>query len=260
MADKRCDSEQPIKTEGPVAANGFNPASPSQCDESGFVKHPALSGIRSRSMIRKLGPRDYCGFEMDPLGQFDALGFEGALNPSRGRAGGERIHEDLGHGSRERANGNSTESRSAVGATVQIEREDQGDRVVSEPRGDMGTPDRPRAGLSSRPGPPEVPGYAILEELGRGGMGVVYKARQLRLNRVVGLKMILAGDYAGQDAVERIIAEAEMVARLQHPNIVQIHAIGDCAGRPYIELEYVPGGAWRRVSMEHRGRPARRRG
>src|ERR1700733_12849466 len=108
---------------------------------------------------------------------------------------------------------------------------------------DFGEPNRPHGGLFSRPKPPEVPGYEILGELGRGGMGVVYKARQRRLNRVVALKMILAGDYAGPDAVDRIMAEAEIVARLQHPNIVQIYGIGDCDGRPYVELEYVGGGS-----------------
>ena len=107
----------------------------------------------------------------------------------------------------------------------------------------MGEANRPHVGLFSRPRPPEVPGYEILGELGRGGMGVVYKARQCRLNRVVALKMILAGDYAGPDAVERIMAEAEIVARLQHPNIVQIYGIGDCDGRPYVEPEYVGGGS-----------------
>jgi serine/threonine protein kinase len=111
-------------------------------------------------------------------------------------------------------------------------RDERGNRAVSDLWGETGEPDRPAAGLFSRLRPPEVTGYEILGELGRGGMGVVYKARQLRLNRVVALKMILAGDYAGPDAVERIMAKAEIVTRLQHPNIVQIYAIGDCEGRP----------------------------
>ncbi len=98
---------------------------------------------------------------------------------------------------------------------------------------------------SPRPAPsgiPSVPGYEILGELGRGGMGVVYKARQLRLNRIVALKMILAGDHASPEAGMRFLAEAESVARLHHPHIVQIFAFGDCDGRPYFEMEYVAGG------------------
>jgi tetratricopeptide (TPR) repeat protein len=90
---------------------------------------------------------------------------------------------------------------------------------------------------------PVVPGYEILGELGRGGMGVVYKARQLRLNRLVALKMILAGDHASPEAARRFLAEAESIARLHHPHIVQIFAFGDCEGRPYFEMEYVDGGS-----------------
>ena len=90
---------------------------------------------------------------------------------------------------------------------------------------------------------PEVPGYEILGELGRGGMGVVYQARQVRLNRMVALKMILAGEHANPDALSRLLAEAETIARVKHPNIVQIHAIGECGGWPYIELEFVEGGS-----------------
>ncbi len=89
---------------------------------------------------------------------------------------------------------------------------------------------------------PSVAGYEVLGELGRGGMGVVYKARQVRLNRLVALKMILAGDHAGPEAALRFLAEAEAVARLHHPHIVQVFAFGECDGRPYFEMEYVDGG------------------
>jgi tetratricopeptide (TPR) repeat protein len=90
---------------------------------------------------------------------------------------------------------------------------------------------------------PTIPGYEILCELGHGGMGIVYQARQLRLNRIVAIKMILAGDFAPPDAVERFVAEAESIAKLHHPNIVQIFALGECGGRTYFEMEYVAGGS-----------------
>jgi tetratricopeptide (TPR) repeat protein len=100
-------------------------------------------------------------------------------------------------------------------------------------------PDRPAAGTSW----PAVRGYEILDVLGRGAMGIVYKARQLRLKRLVALKMILAGEHAGPDQVARFRIEAEAVARLQHPNIVQIHDVGEQDGRPYFSLELVTGGS-----------------
>src|SRR5262249_39566215 len=100
----------------------------------------------------------------------------------------------------------------------------------------------PPDGLPARDGP-HVAGYDILAELGRGGMGVVYKARQQSLNRIVALKMILAGSHAGSDEQARFRTEAEAVAQLQHPNVVQIYEIGEQDGHPFFCLEFVGGGS-----------------
>src|SRR5271166_6465108 len=91
-------------------------------------------------------------------------------------------------------------------------------------------------------GRPVVPGFEILEELGRGGMGVVYKARQINLNRLVALKMVLAGAHAGPVALARFHNEARAVASLQHPDIVQILDVGQAGGLPYFCLEFIDGG------------------
>src|SRR6516164_6930001 len=87
-----------------------------------------------------------------------------------------------------------------------------------------------------------VPGYEIESVLGHGGMGVVYKARHLALKRTVALKMVLAGGHARPQQLARFRLEAEAVARLQHPNIVQIHEVGEAGGVPYCALEFVEGG------------------
>ena len=89
---------------------------------------------------------------------------------------------------------------------------------------------------------PVVPGYELLGELGRGGMGVVYKARHLSLKRLVALKMIRDAAFAGPEDLARFQIEAEAIASLQHPNIVQIYEIGKVSNAPYFSLELVEGG------------------
>ncbi|HLN30959.1 MAG TPA: protein kinase [Gemmataceae bacterium] len=86
-----------------------------------------------------------------------------------------------------------------------------------------------------------IPGYELLGEIGRGGMGVVYKARQLALQRLVALKMLISSAPITAEHLARFRMEAEALARLQHPNIVQVYEIGEAQGRPYFSMEYVPG-------------------
>src|SRR5437588_3574646 len=101
---------------------------------------------------------------------------------------------------------------------------------------------QPESGDSESAAPselPSIPGYEIEGILGRGGMGVVYRARHIALKRTVALKMILAGAHAGPVERGRFRAEVETIARLQHPNIVQIHEVGESGGLPYCALEFL---------------------
>jgi tetratricopeptide (TPR) repeat protein len=142
----------------------------------------------------------------------------------------------------------------AEGMTVDPSPPDEGElgQRRRELVGDGGTGDHvpgppsaegPVGAASSEPRFPVVPGYEVLAELGRGGMGVVYQARHTALKRLVALKMILSGDYASQDQLARFRKEAEALARLRHPNIIQIHEVGDVRGCPFFSLEFVEGGS-----------------
>jgi serine/threonine protein kinase len=88
-----------------------------------------------------------------------------------------------------------------------------------------------------------VPGYEVHSVLGRGGMGVVYHAKQIQANRDVALKMILSGEHAGSLEIARFKTEALAVARLQHPNIVTVYEVGEHEGRPFFSMEFCPGGS-----------------
>ena len=118
------------------------------------------------------------------------------------------------------------------------------------------------AGFTTRPGDerssaslPAVPGYRILRELGRGGMGIVYLAVQDGLERLVAIKMLPQGMVA-ERTLNRFQTEAEVIARLQHPNLIQIYEVGTVEDRPFFSMEYVPDGtleAW----LHNRPQPPR---
>jgi WD40 repeat protein/serine/threonine protein kinase len=118
------------------------------------------------------------------------------------------------------------------------------DGIESGPRTQ---PYSPSHTLSLRPPVPgaasAIPGYDLLSLLGRGGMGVVYKARHRKLERLTALKMILGGEHTDPEVLARFQSEATAVAQLTHPHIVQIYEVGEHQGRPYIALEYLDGGS-----------------
>ncbi|HMP61260.1 MAG TPA: serine/threonine-protein kinase, partial [Gemmatales bacterium] len=98
----------------------------------------------------------------------------------------------------------------------------------------------------------QLAGYEILEELGRGGMGVVYKAVQVALKRPVALKMIISAMHASEEQIARFRREAEAVARIHHPNIVAVYDVGEFDGSPFLALEFVDGGS---LADQLHGRP-----
>ncbi len=149
-----------------------------------------------------------------------------------------------------------TEPDDDAEATMAPQRKPTAGPAPARPTGDAqrATVPTPRPPFRAIPGLPTIPGYEILGELGRGGMGVVYKARQARLDRTVALKMILAGARA--DDVVRFRREALAVARARHPNIVQIHEVGEHEGKPFCALEFVAGGTLHEAI--HRAPPAAR--
>ena len=93
--------------------------------------------------------------------------------------------------------------------------------------------------------------YELLEEIGCGAMGVVYRARQVSLNRVVAVKTLATGQLATQEAVQRFHAEAEAAASLQHPGIVSIHEVGEHEGRYYFSMDYVAGHSFAEITCDH---------
>ncbi|MBX9625590.1 MAG: serine/threonine protein kinase [Gemmataceae bacterium] len=101
---------------------------------------------------------------------------------------------------------------------------------------------RTAAGMADDDRPPAPPGFEIVRELGRGGMGVVYLARDVATGREVALKVMLTGGHASAADRARFVAEATTMAKLQHPGVTPVYQIGEHDGRPFLVMEYVPGG------------------
>lgn len=93
----------------------------------------------------------------------------------------------------------------------------------------------------SAPAPRKFAGYELLAEIARGGMGVVFKARQVKLDRNVALKMILSGEFSGEEQIRRFYSEAEAAARLDHPNIVPVYEVGESGGQHYYSMALIEG-------------------
>ena len=167
--------------------------------------------------------------------------------PSGSRAGGSGADSagSSSDGTKVLASTPAVQAAVSAGTAVIDPSEDGTHRQPRKPAPSGDQPTRPGDWKPAAPAVavgPAIPGYKVLGELGRGGMGVVYKARQIGLNRLVAVKMILSGDYAGQDELARFRLEAEAVAKLQHPGIVQVYEIDELEGKPYFCLEFVDGG------------------
>ena len=215
-----------------------------------FMARPAVERLEDDAIDREPHPP---GLRLDPNSTCDlspsrALSTSG---PSTSPARGPNSTCDLNPSRAVSPSGPSTSPAHGPEATGEFDRDlmvsTEGLGQDEDRTGTLGRLPSTAAAPSARPDSshasrPKISGYEILGKLGEGGMGIVYKARQTGLNRLVALKMIIGGGQVREHHLARFRIEAEAVAQLHHPNIVQIYDIGEVDGLPYVALEFLEGG------------------
>ncbi len=221
-----CQERLERLTEGPPALEGGKPIETVETDSEETTDLAGTEVIApDRDQDRPEGnPGE---FQSTDFGGVGCLGIDEATDSERTTDFRRSTATNLGRDTDDVRLDGKAESDATGGSATADLTDDEPDPIVRK---------RPSSGW------PTIPNYDIVQRLGEGGMGVVYKARHRGLKRLVALKMIRGGSQARADHLSRFRVEAEAVARIRHPNIIQIYDIGEADGLPFVALELLDGG------------------